>query len=479
MKQSYSKLYNNPLSKFAGVMAVMVFIINAVLLTLDFIGVKLIPVIGVFTYTVFPALLGLYLLLIPVGMIREWRRRHRELGVEPPKYPRFDLNDKSQRMQLYVFILGSSLVGLLVLAISTKVYEYTESVSFCSETCHKVMEPEATTYRNSSHSRVACVKCHVGEGATWYVKSKLSGLYQIYAVAFNKFPTPIETPVQNLRPSSETCETCHWPSKFFGAREVVKTYYGDDEKNSPSKMAMLINIGGGTSPTGIHWHVGQDEVYYIARDKARQDIPWIKVKRQNGEETIYTDKNNPPSNELIAKGEIRKMDCIDCHNRPTHVFKSPKTAIDSAIFEKQIDVSLPFIKKIGVAVLSEDYDSKDSAFSSIRDKILSFYKEKYPKVFISESEKIDSAISSMQSIWADNNFPYMKSKWSVYPDNISHLAWPGCFRCHDENHINSKAVPIKKDCNICHIFLAKPFKHPVDVGGEEMKSACNMCHSGK
>ena len=95
---------------------------------------------------------------------------------------------------------------------------FTESVTFCGRICHTVMEPEYTAYLNSPHARVRCVDCHVGAGAEWYVKSKLSGVHQVYAVTFHTYETPIPTPVKNLRPARETCEECHWPQKFFGAQ---------------------------------------------------------------------------------------------------------------------------------------------------------------------------------------------------------------------------------------------------------------------
>jgi nitrate/TMAO reductase-like tetraheme cytochrome c subunit len=484
------KLYQNPLSRFAGVMAIMVFIILAFLLLLDYLGIRLNPIIGMLAYTLFPALLLFYLFLIPVGMYREWRRRHKQVGIEPPAFPRFDFNQKNQRVQLYVFILGTSLVGLLVLGVSFRAYEFTESVHFCSELCHKVMEPEATTYKSSPHARVECVQCHVGKGATWYVKSKLAGLYQVYATLFKKYPTPIETPIHNLRPSADTCEQCHWPSKFFGAKQVMRIHYEDDEKNTPRQFFMLVNVGGGISPTGIHWHVGQDEVYYVARDKGRQDIPWVKVKHKDGRETTYVSSENPPTGDDIAKGELRRMDCIDCHNRPTHIFRSPRHAIDESITAGSIDRSLPYVKKIGVEVLSKEYDSNDKAHIGIRDGIFSFYKEKYPDIAASKIGLIEKTVGEVQRIWDVNNFTHMKSKWSIYPNNIGHLIWPGCFRCHDGLHMNEKGEPIKKECNTCHLFLSeklsgvlsaqtalgKPFEHPVDVGGEEMRSSCITCH---
>ena len=101
------------------------------------------------------------------------------------------------------------------------------------------MEPEYTTYRNSPHARVRCVECHVGPGADWYVKSKLSGLYQLYAVAFDKFPRPIPGTIESLRPAQETCEQCHWPAKFFGSQQVTRVHYLSDEQNTRWEISLL------------------------------------------------------------------------------------------------------------------------------------------------------------------------------------------------------------------------------------------------
>ena len=489
MSKYLHQLYKNPLSRFTGIMAVMVFAIMAALLLLDYLDIKLNPIIGILAYTLFPGLLIFYIFLFILGMYREWKRRHREEGLKAPEFPRFDFNIKHQRTLLYVFILGFSLVGLLVLAVAYRAYEFTDTVTFCSDICHKVMLPEATTYKNSPHARVACVQCHVGGGATWYVRSKLSGLYQVYATLFNKYPRPIETPIVNLRPSKDTCEQCHWPPKFYGARQILSTIYEDDEKNTPHKSFMLLNIGGGISPTGIHWHVGNDEVFYIARDKKRQDIPWIKVKYEDGREALYVDGDNPLSSEELAKATPRKMDCMDCHNRPTHIFHPPHDALNRSLSAGLIDSSLPYIKKLGMDVLSKDYP-EETVKSAIHDAVFSFYTEKYPEIAKDKALLLEKTSEEFQKIWAQNNYPHMKSNWSTYPDNIGHLMWPGCFRCHDNRHKNESGDVIKKDCNVCHVFLSeklseevtaaaslgKPFKHPVDVGGEEMKMPCNSCH---
>ena len=70
----------------------------------------------------------------------------------------------------------------------------------------------------------------MGPGASWYVRSKLSGAYELYSDTFKKYSRPITTPVHNLRAAQETCEECHWPEKFFGAQLKTITHYGYDER---------------------------------------------------------------------------------------------------------------------------------------------------------------------------------------------------------------------------------------------------------
>src|SRR5262249_23875075 len=164
---------------------------------------------------------------------------------------------------------------------SYQAFEFTESVTFCGATCHTPMKPEFVAHQSSSHANVACVACHVGPGAGWYVKSKVNGAYKLYSVTFNKFPRPIKTPVHNLRPADQIWEQCHWAEKFYGAQLKVVNHYSYDQNNTLRRTRMLINVGAGSPTTGvlagIHWHMNiANEVIYIPTDEQRQIIPWIR-----------------------------------------------------------------------------------------------------------------------------------------------------------------------------------------------------------
>src|SRR5215471_20453538 len=172
-------------------------------LLIEYFGLHESPYIGIFAWIIFPMFGVLGLIAFFGGRLLERRRRKRR-GISG--YPVLDLNDPRRRRQLLTFV-GFVFLFLFVSAFGCyRAYEYTESVVFCGQLCHVPMKPEFVAYQESSHARVRCVDCHVGSGAGWYVRSKLSGAYQVYSVALNKYPKPIPTPVHNLRPAQDTCE---------------------------------------------------------------------------------------------------------------------------------------------------------------------------------------------------------------------------------------------------------------------------------
>ena len=387
--------------------------------------------------------------------------------------------------------IGTLLVLCVIGFTSFKAYEHTESDQFCGETCHSVMEPEYTAYQFSPHARVGCVQCHIGSGANYFVKSKLSGSYQVYAVAFNKYPKPIPTPIENLRPARDTCEHCHWPEKFYAGRQKVFYHFAPNEANTPREINMLINIGG-TPKTphakGIHWHIGS-EVTYVSTDKKRLEIPYISVKDKDGKVTEYMSTEKPLTKDEIAKGKKRLMDCTDCHNRPTHIYRAPGVEMDENFVAGHIDSSLPYVKKVAVELLTKPYKTKEEAKAAIAAGIQSYYSKNYPKVAADKAEAIKKAITEIQDIYERNFFPAMKVSWNTYPNHIGHFYTPGCFRCHDGKHKSAQGKVISKDCNLCHTVLGqkqenipagtqpKNFVHPVDIGDEIYKTNCSDCHS--
>jgi nitrate/TMAO reductase-like tetraheme cytochrome c subunit len=462
------------------------------LFLIDLTTEKSSPYIGILAYMVMPAFLIIGLVFIGAGY---WRERRKKATGEQTLYPRIDLNDPAQRSTVAFF--GTFLVVFVMLSAvgSYKAYTYTDSVQFCGQLCHSVMNPEFTAYQLSPHARVACVECHVGAGATWYVKSKLSGARQVLAVTFNTFPRPIPTPVQNLRPAAQTCEECHWPRKFYGAQMKVFNHFSSDEKNTPRQIRMLIKTGGGDpatgAPEGIHWHMNiANEVTYVAADEKRQTITYIHVKDLQGRVTEYFAKDSTLNRDQIAKATKRRMDCVDCHNRPTHIYVPPDQAVDQSLAARRIDPSLPFAKQQAVAALTTSYDTTDAAMAGIAKVIRGFYESKYPDLTKTKELEIRGAIDEVQKIYARTTFPEMKLNWQTHPNNIGHFYSNGCFRCHDGQHVSADGKVVPKECDTCHTLLGQQegeikvtsteggkFQHPVDLG-DLTQVNCSDCHNG-
>ncbi|HKY28342.1 MAG TPA: NapC/NirT family cytochrome c [Pyrinomonadaceae bacterium] len=484
-------LYRNYIS-FAGTVIVISAVVSIILLVLiEMTQTADNPYLGIVTYVILPACLIFGVLIIFAGMLIERRRRRRSPSSEIPPYPKIDLNDPRQR-RVTAILLALSFVFVCASAFgSYRAYEYTESVEFCGQACHTVMKPEFVAFHATSHARIRCVDCHVGHGAQSYARSKLSGARQLYALAFNNYSRPIDTPVHNMRPANETCEQCHWPSKFHGAQVKTFNHYAYDEQNTLRQTRMFINVGGGDPASGpvagIHWHMNlANEIFYIASDKQRQVIPWIRVKDRNGTVTEYFDRNRPLSAEQISTAEKRRMDCIDCHNRPSHAYLPPDLAVDQSFAAGKLDPSLPYLKRQAVEVLNKPYATEDEAVRTIASELEAFYRMNYGTVYAQKQDVVNGAIGETQRIFKTYFFPEMKTNWETHPNNIGHLYSSGCFRCHDGEHVSNTGKVIRNDCNICHTVLsdsARPLtipqtvlvQHPVDLGGLADRK-CETCH---
>lgn len=454
--------------------------------------------IGLFIYIVLPAFMITGLILIPIGMrVNRKRARKAEAAGEQLSWPIINFNDVAVRNAGMIFIVGT--VFLLVISSigSYEAFHYTESVEFCGKLCHKVMEPEYTTYHGSPHERVACVECHVGAGASWYVKSKLSGLYQVYSVLANKYPRPIPTPIANLRPARETCEECHWPEKFYDRKLRIEHSFLADDQNTEEVIHLQIKTSSQMTThgleNGIHQHISPDVKIEYKSSEDRQSIPWVKyTNTKTGEVQIYTDSWNEMSQEQLDSMETRVMDCIDCHNRPSHDYGVPQNFIDKSMNEGRISKTLPSIKMVAMMAFNQDYPTKDSAFIAIKSQVMDYYQSSDPDILTDRKADVDQAIAEMQKDYANNIFPEMNASWKHYPNNIGHMESDGCFRCHNDRHQSKSGKVISKDCNLCHNILAEgtpgnmqyadsiqplEFKHPVDIGEEWKTSNCSDCHS--
>ncbi|MBL9214957.1 MAG: NapC/NirT family cytochrome c [Opitutaceae bacterium] len=476
--------FNNWISASGAVLVVGALFSFALLVWMDLTGSNQNPYLGIFTYLVAPGfmILGLAIALFGAWAQRRWAIKH--AATMPDKW-RLDFANPAQRRILILF--GTGAVAFLLLSAfgSYQTYHYAESNQFCGQVCHTAMHPEFATYQRSAHARVDCVQCHVGSGASAFVKAKINGTHQLIAFTLDNYNRPIETPLKNIRPARETCEKCHWPEKYHGNIDLTYDHYLSDRKNTAVGVRMLLHVNAGrpgAAPAGIHWHVSPDSaVDYYATDADRQEIVWMRVTNlKDGTAKVFRTeefKGEPPA------GAIRRMDCMDCHNRPAHVFPTANDAVEKAMAGGRISTQLPNIKRVAVqAMLQKDIATATAA----PGKIAEFLQAKYK-----DHADLPATIAAVQQVYAETIFPERKADWRVYPNNLGHKDWPGCFRCHGEQHKTASGQkPAASDCTSCHTIIAQgktaelativaaglEFKHPGGDYDEEL--SCADCHNG-
>ena len=445
---------HHPVSVAGAAIATTTAVVFLVVFFADLLGMHTNPYLGILFFLVLPSLFVAGLLLMPLGA---WLERRRRLAGRAPahlRWPSLDLNDPVQRSAAFLFVL-LSLANVVVVALASyRGVQYMDSVQFCGQVCHTVMRPEFSAYQDSPHSRVACVECHIGAGASWFARSKLSGTRQVFAVMFSTYSRPIPTPVRNLRPARETCEQCHWPEEFHGDKVVKEYEYANDEKNTETVTTLQVHVGGGSErlgiAQGIHWHMNlANVVEYITTDDKRQVIPYVRLQDRFGNVQEYVAEGVTP--DQLAKGERRRMDCMDCHNRPSHaIAPSAEKAVDGAIAVGAIPRSLPFVRREAVQTLKASYASEVAADQGIEQGLRNFYRTTYSAIYMTRRQDVERAVQGAKAIYHRNVFPDMNVQFGTYPNNIGHIDFPGCFRCHDDNHKSKDGHTIRQDCELCH-----------------------------
>jgi hypothetical protein len=453
MRPSVPTLAKNPVSLLGAVLVTISAVLFLFVFLLELFGMHTNPYIGMVFFVALPGLFVLGLLLIPLGMWRE----HRALvsGAHTRSaWPRVDLNDARHRT-IAIIVSVLTIVNVVIIGLASfRGLHYMDSVEFCGQVCHEVMQPQFASYSAGPHARVNCVACHIGPGAPWFVRSKLSGARQLFAVAFDTHSRPIPSPVHNLRPARDTCEQCHWPEKFHGDRLRAFREYASDEANSESITLMRIHVGGGSESlgpvAGIHWHTAvSNRIEYIATDEERNTIPWVRLTGPDGTVTEYVVEG--ASEDELARGERRVMDCVDCHNRPSHTFEpSAAKAVDHAIARGAISRDLPYVRREAIAVLEREFPDQATALGAVATALRAFYAREYPEVAAERAAAVDAAVGTVQGLYSRNVFPSMRVTWGTYANQVGHTEAPGCFRCHDGSHAAPDGSVIRMDCELCH-----------------------------
>ena len=459
MKQFWSsvrRLWSNPIGLLGATLTTVAAVLILTAFILDALGQSLNPYNALVAYIFLPGVFVTGLVLIPVG---SWlhRKRMAKQGAEVSPW-KIDFSDGAHR-RVAVFVLAMTLLNSIILSVALyEGYHYTDSVKFCGTLCHSVMNPEYTAYQRSPHARVTCVECHIGGGASWFVKSKMSGLRQVYGVFSGDHHRPIPSPVENLRPARDTCESCHWPEAFHGKKLRIIRSLGDGATpGDPQVSALLMNIGGKDERTGrytgIHWHVSRlNSVEYLAADEKRREIKRVRVRRPDGStEEFVKDKVAEPAKDRAW----RTMDCIDCHNRPTHIYQTAEQAVDGLLLNGRVPAGLPGLREIGLDAVRKPWESETAARAGIAKELAAAYQAKFPEVAAAKAADIAKAAEALSGAWALNVFPSMKVTWGTYATQLGHQNDGGCFRCHDEEHKSGKDHVIGQDCDMCHELMSE------------------------
>jgi len=458
--------------------AIVVSILLPVLLSslvFDALGLIENPYFGFLLYVVMLPLLVLGIVLLVLGSLFFPSREDigaytveylQEQFTRPGRYTRI-------RRHLY-FTVAITLFFVIVVGVASYTsYQYTSSSQFCGLFCHNVMAPQYTAYKNSPHSRVSCVQCHLGKDADLAERSKFTGLKQLLAVAADSYPRPILSPIKALRPGRKTCEQCHLPEKFHGSRLYTKEHFRADEKNTRVRKVILMKVGSGdiqgTRAHGIHWHVSEaQQVFYRTADHDRNIVTEVRQREEGKKDVVYVrihpeDDSTVSASDNPEKSGLRLMDCVDCHNRPTHIFLSASQAIDSKLSDNTIPAYLPFIKRQALAAMTKDYPSQEVARVEISRALLGWYRANYSEMILNNPDVFERAIQGVVQAYNENVYPEMHVSWGTYKNNLGHQDGLGCFRCHGTLREVKTGKVISRDCELCHIISAEGKESSIGV----------------
>lgn len=410
------------------------------------------PYAGLVVFVAIPAVFVLGLLLIPAGMWLQVRKLKRHPGAVS-EWPVVDFRRPSVRRTTLLIAALTAVNVVIVLLAGYGTLHSMESPAFCGQVCHTPMQPQFTAWQGAAHARIACVNCHVGEGARGFVHAKLAGVRQLLHVATNSYPRPIP-PGGDLPPVDHTCLDCHQPGHVVADRIRVIREYADDEKNSETATVLQLHVGAASSSTrAIHWHADPAvRVEYVSTDPTRETIPYVKVTYANGEVKEYRAADT--TDQMISGGTRRTMDCRDCHNTVGHpISPTPERAVDQAIAAALVSRDLPFVRREGVRLVRASYATEDAAMSAIENGLRSFYQSQGGSP---DQQALSRSVSALQTVYRRNVFPDMKVSWGSYPDHKGHVTSTGCFRCHDDSHTAKDGSTISADCEFCHKQIETP-----------------------
>jgi nitrate/TMAO reductase-like tetraheme cytochrome c subunit len=447
-------LLRHPVAILGAVIATATAVVFIALAIAMIAGMLANPYAGLVVFVAVPAAFVIGLLLIPIGMWLERRKLAREPGATAD-WPVIDLRlPRVRKIAVLVTALTAVNVVIILLAGYGSLH-WMESPTFCGQACHTPMQPQFAAWQGGPHAGVACVQCHIGEGAAALVHAKLSGVRQLVHVATGSYPRPIP-PGAEMPPGAQaqTCVRCHQPGRIRGDQVRVVREYAEDEANTETVTVLQMHLDRSSrSGRAIHWHADPNiRIEYVATDATNQTIPYVKVTNAQGQVKEYVTED--ANQELVRSGARRTMDCVDCHNTIGHpIAPTPELAVDRAIADGLVDRQLPNVRREGVKLLKAHYSSQDEGARAIEQGLRSFYQSVGGAV---DQQRVDQTAMALQTVFRRNVFPPMKVTWGSYPTNRGHMSSNGCFRCHDDSHNAKDKSTISADCEYCHKQIEQP-----------------------
>ena len=419
-----------------------------------------IPYAGLVVFIVVPALLVLGLLLIPLGMWLERRKRIRDpqapsrlAGLRlPPRAPCAGRRCSSSRSPPST---SSSCCSPATAACTAM-----ESPGFCGQVCHTPMKPQFTRLerRAACAGRVRRVphrrgRRRVRQGqAEWRPPARP-----------RRQPTPIRgrfLPAPNMPPGAqaEACGGCHRADRTVGDRIRVIREYADDETNYRDATVLQMHIGAASaSGRAIHWHADPAvRIEYIATDDDARDDPVRQGDRRRAAQvreyvTADASDRSHPHRHAPDDGLHR----LPQHRRAPDRRHRRNRAVDEAIAAGQISRQLPHARREAVRLVKASYPSQDDGAG--RDRVAScraFYRSQGAS--IGQSAAVARNVAALQAVYRRNVFPTMKVTWGTYPDDRGHITRPAAFAATTTRTRTQGGAVISADCESCHKQIDAP-----------------------
>lgn len=427
-------------------------VVFVTLVIAELLGMLANPYAGLVVFIAIPVVFVMGLLLIPAGM---WLQS-KKLALHPEEtaeWPVIDLRKAHVRRTTLIITILTAVNAVIILLAGYGSLHAMETPGFCGQVCHTTMEPQFKAWQGAVHAGVACVNCHIGEGAGGFVHAKLGGVRQLMHVITDNVPSPVP-PGADMLPGTQAqlCSNCHKPGRIVADSVRVTREYAEDETNSETMSAMQMHVSHtSSSEHAIHWHADPSvRIEYVATDEKRETIPYVRVTDAKGQVKEYVAPDTPAD---VVNGARQRMDCMDCHNTVGHpISPTAEQAVDRAIAEGRVSRELPFVRREGVRLLKEEHPNQQAGAQAIDQGLRNFYQSRNG----TNQEALAGAIVAFQDLYGRNVFPSMKVSWGSYPDNTGHLNSPGCFRCHDDSHAAKDGTSISGDCEFCHKQLETP-----------------------